>query len=172
MSSAEVISSAAAGLAFVHLAVVSIILTIADVTEHRLPNRVVLPSYAIALILFVAASALASDPGRLLRAAAGMVILFAFYFATRFASPASIGGGDVKLAGLLGLYLGWLGWNELLLGAVAAFLIGGLYAVVLLSARRADRRTRIPFGPAMIAGAWIVIAAVFASNGAPTLPMT
>lgn len=150
-------SIAVVGLAFVYLAVVSIVLTVIDVSQHRLPNRVVLPSYAAGLLLFTAASALSADPGPLLRALAGMVILFVFYFIIRFASPASIGGGDVKLAGLIGLYLGWLGWSELLFGAAAAFLIGGLYALALLLARRADRRTRIPFGPAMLAGAWLVI---------------
>lgn len=170
MSSAEVISWAAAAVAFAYLAVISILLSVVDIREHRLPNRLVLPSYAVASTLLITAAVLAADPERLLRAAAGMAILFAFYLGVRLASPSSIGGGDVKLAGLLGLYLGWLGWGELVLGAAAAFLIGGVHAAILLLARRANRRTRIPFGPAMIAGSWVAIAgavAVAVSRGVP-----
>ena len=66
-----------------------------------------------------------------------------------------MGGGDVKLAGVVGLYLGWIGWGTLAVGAFAAFLLGGLFGIVLLIA--AGRRTAIPFGPWMIAGAWLGI---------------
>jgi leader peptidase (prepilin peptidase)/N-methyltransferase len=68
-----------------------------------------------------------------------------------------MGFGDVKLAGLLGLYLGWLGWGSLLIGAFAGFLCGGLVGVALLLARRAKRGTAIPFGPHMLAGALLAI---------------
>lgn len=144
-------------VAFGALAVISASLVITDVRTHRLPNRVVLPGYLVGTLLFVIASVLAGDPGRMVRAAAGMSILFACYFVARLVSPASLGGGDVKLAGLLGLYLGWAGWNALLIGTIATFLIGGVHALVLLSLRRADRRTRIAFGPAMIGGAWLAL---------------
>jgi leader peptidase (prepilin peptidase)/N-methyltransferase len=73
-----------------------------------------------------------------------------------------MGFGDVKLALLLGLYLGFLGWQFLAVGAFAGFLLGGVVGAVLLAAGRATRKTRIPFGPSMLAGALL---AVFA--GAP-----
>ena len=66
--------------------------------------------------------------------------------------------GDVKLAAVLGLYLGWLGWGVLAVGAFAAFLLGGIFAIALLLIGRARRRTAIPFGPWMIAGTWLGIA--------------
>jgi leader peptidase (prepilin peptidase)/N-methyltransferase len=66
-----------------------------------------------------------------------------------------MGLGDVKLAGLLGLYLGYLGWGPLVVGAFAAFLLGGLYALTLITLRRAGRKSGIPFGPWMLAGAWV-----------------
>jgi leader peptidase (prepilin peptidase)/N-methyltransferase len=66
-----------------------------------------------------------------------------------------MGWGDVKLAAVLGLYLGFLGWGNLLVGAFAAFLFGGVFGIGLMLARRAGRKTQIPFGPWMIAGAWV-----------------
>ncbi|GAA3207325.1 A24 family peptidase [Microbacterium terregens] len=169
MSGAE-LAPFVSGIAFAYLAGVSIVLVVIDLSSHRLPNRVVLPSYVVALLLFAAASALTADPGRLLRTVAGMVILFACYFAMRLASPGSLGGGDVKLAGLLGLYFGWIGWSAILIGTAAAFLIGGTQAIAMILMRRADRRTRIAFGPAMLAGAWVAIIAAALPTLLPTPP--
>ena len=70
-----------------------------------------------------------------------------------------MGFGDVKLAGLLGLYLGWLGWIELAVGAFAAFLFGGLVGLALLVTGRAGRKSHLPFGPFMLVGALLAILA-------------
>jgi leader peptidase (prepilin peptidase)/N-methyltransferase len=67
--------------------------------------------------------------------------------------------GDVKLAGVLGLFLGYLGFAPLIVGVFAAFLLGGLVGVGMLLTRRGTRRTAIPFGPWMLAGAWLGILA-------------
>jgi leader peptidase (prepilin peptidase)/N-methyltransferase len=56
------------------------------------------------------------------------------------------------------MYLGWLGWSELLVGAFGGFLLGGLSGLGLMLAGRAGRKTMIPFGPFMLAGAWLAIA--------------
>ncbi len=108
--------------------------------------------------LLALASWASGDWGALLRAVIGSAGLFALYFVIAFISPRGMGMGDVKLAAVLGLYLGWLGWGPLAVGAFAAFLLGGVFAVALLIARRARRGTAIPFGPWMIAGAWLGIA--------------
>ncbi len=65
--------------------------------------------------------------------------------------------GDVKLAALLGLYLGWLGWTAVLLGALAGFVVQAVAALVLLAARRITLRGDLPFGPAMLIGAALVV---------------
>ena len=85
--------------------------------------------------------------------------MFAVYVVMLVVYPAGMGFGDVKLAGVLGLFLGWVGSGALVVGWFAAFLLGGLYSVGLLVARRAQRRTGIPFGPWMLAGALAGIAA-------------
>ncbi|TWX38611.1 prepilin peptidase [Frigoribacterium sp. ACAM 257] len=142
-------------VAFLWLAGASVALAIIDVEHHRLPDAIVLPSYVVGLVLLGASSALSGEWDALLRGVVGMAALFVFYLALALVKPGAMGLGDVKLAGVLGLWLGWLGWGELVVGAFAAFLLGGLFSVVLLATRRAQRTGGIPFGPWMLAGAWV-----------------
>lgn len=142
-------------VAYLYFASVSIALTLIDIDTHRLPNAIVLPSYVVAAALLASASAMSGDWEALLRAGIGMVSLYAFYFALRLIRPAGMGGGDVKLAGVVGLFLGYAGWAPLAIGAFAAFVLGGIYGVALMILRRAGRTSAIPFGPWMIAGAWL-----------------
>jgi leader peptidase (prepilin peptidase)/N-methyltransferase len=87
--------------------------------------------------------------GRIL---AGGAVLWLFYFILRMVYPPGMGFGDVKLAGVLGLYLGYLGWGHVFAGTFAAFLLGGLWSLGLLAARRGTLKSDIPFGPFMLAG--------------------
>jgi len=142
-------------VAYLYFASISIALTLIDVDVHRLPNSIVLPSYLVAGILFTLACLFGAPWQSLLRAAIAMAALYAFYFIVRLISPRGMGGGDVKLAGVVGLYLGWAGWAALAVGAFAAFVLGGVFGLILIAARRAGRKTAIPFGPWMILGAWV-----------------
>ncbi|MDR7113312.1 leader peptidase (prepilin peptidase)/N-methyltransferase [Microbacterium trichothecenolyticum] len=140
--------------AFLYFAAISIVLTLIDLETHRLPNSIVLPSYLVSGLLFTVAAWLTGEWGLLLGAGVGMAVLYLFYFLLRAARPGGMGGGDVKLAGVIGIYLGWLGWGALAVGAFAAFLYGGVFGIALMLLRRAGRKTAIPFGPWMILGAW------------------
>lgn len=142
---------------FLYLAAVSVALALIDLETHTLPNRIVLPSYPVGAVLLTAAAALMGEPARMFAALIGAGGLFGVYCLMALAYPAGMGWGDVKLAGVLGLYLGWLGWGQLAVGAFSAFLLGGLFALVLLATRRVSRRSGIPFGPWMLAGAWLGI---------------
>lgn len=144
--------------AFLYLAAISVALILIDVEHRRLPNVIVLPAYIVGALLLSTASISAGDYGALLRAALGMATLFAGYLLVALAYPGGMGMGDVKLAGVLGLYLAWCGWGQFAVGAFAAFLLGGLYAIALLLLRHADRKSAVPFGPWMIIGAWVGIA--------------
>lgn len=148
-------------LAFLYLAAITIALGIIDIETHKLPNRIVLPAYIVASVLFTITSVMSGDYSGLLRAGIGGAAMFIAYFLMAIAYPKGMGFGDVKLAGVLGLYLGWVGFGALIVGAFAAFLVGGVYAVGLIIARRANRKSGIPFGPWMFAGAWI---GIFAGN--------
>ena len=135
-------------------------LALIDIDTKRLPNAIVLPSYPVALVLLALASwnpGGASDWSAFVRALIGGAALFLVYFVTVLVYPAGMGFGDVKLAGVLGLYLGWFGWGALFTGWFAAFLLGGLFSVGLLLAGRAGRKSGIPFGPWMLLGAAVGI---------------
>ena len=136
-----------------YLAAVTPALWVADITERRLPNRLVLPAYpvlAIALALQWAVSgglplvALVSGLG---------------YFALMLVLSAAggIGMGDVKLAGALGFSAGMFGVDAALASPLLAFLAGGVAATITLLAARGRRGTRIPFGPFMLAGFWAAV---------------
>lgn len=153
---AAAISFVAVALLF--FAAISVVLSVIDLKTHRLPNAIVLPSYLVSFFLLTLACVFGADWTALLRAAIAMVVVFGFYFLLRAIRPGGMGGGDVKLAGLIGIQLGWFGWGSVVVGTLAAFLLGGLFGLVLLLARRARRRTAIPFGPWMLAGAWTGIA--------------
>lgn len=141
-------------VAYLYFAAVSIVLTLIDLDTRRLPNSIVLPSYAVAGVLLALAAWFTGEWAALLRAAVGMAVLYLFYALLRLVRPRGMGGGDVKLAGLIGIYLGWLGWGALAVGAFAAFVYGGVFGIALLVLRRAGRKTAIPFGPWMLLGAW------------------
>ena len=152
--------------AFLYLAAISISLALIDLDVNRLPDKIVLPAYAVGVALLGGAAALEQDWIALGRMAAGAGILFAVYFTLALISPRGMGMGDVKLAGVLGLFLASLGWGQLAVGAGAAFILGGLFGIALIVSKRAGRKTGIPFGPWMLAGAWIGIFAggVIAGN--------
>jgi leader peptidase (prepilin peptidase)/N-methyltransferase len=142
-------------VAFLYLAAVSVALAMIDLDTHTLPNKILLPAYPVGAVLLTAAALAGGDPGRLLSALIGAAALFGLYLALALISPGGMGLGDVKLAGVLGLYLGWLGWAPLGVGAFGAFLLGGVFGIGLLVTRKAGRRSSIPFGPWMLLAAWL-----------------
>jgi leader peptidase (prepilin peptidase)/N-methyltransferase len=148
---------AAALPAFLYLGAVGVALALIDLDLKRLPNALTLPSYAVGVVLLGAAALAGGDGWSIVRALAGMAVLYVFYFLLVAVYPAGMGFGDVKLAGVLGLYLGYLGWSDLAVGAVLGFLLGGVSGAVLLATRRAGRKSAIPFGPFMIAGALLAV---------------
>ncbi|HEX7538204.1 MAG TPA: prepilin peptidase [Dermatophilaceae bacterium] len=145
--------------AYLYLGAVGAALTLIDLDVHRLPDLIVLPSYPIALVLLLVPTVVTGHWGYLLRAVLAGLALFVVYFVLALVSPGGggLGFGDVKLAGVLGLLLGWLGWGPVVVSVMAAFLIGGVLALALLLARRASRSTQIAFGPSMILGAWVAL---------------
>lgn len=155
--------------ALLYWTAIGIALTLIDLDHHRLPNAIVLPSYIVTAVLLVLASVLTGDYARLLSAAIGCAALFALYWILAMAYPGGMGFGDVKLAGALGMLLGWLGWAPLIVGGFSAFLIGGLVGALLMIGRRATRKSRIPFGPFMLVGAAV---GIFAGVGIANLYLT
>lgn len=144
--------------AYLYLAAIGIALALIDIDVRRLPNAIVLPAYVVLPVLLAVASWGTDSWPALLRAVIGGAVLYAFYFLLVLAYPRGMGFGDVKLAGILGAALAWVGWGALVVGAFAAFFVGGLFSVVLLVSGRASRKSAIPFGPWMILGCAIGVA--------------
>jgi len=155
---AEVAASALCLMAFLLLAAVTPVLASVDFAVHRLPNAIVLPVFCGAAVLFCAASVVSGQSESLIRSLIGCATLSVFYLLLVLIQPGGMGFGDVKLSAVLGLYLGWAGWGPLLLGGLSAFVLGGLVGLVMLALRHGSWTTAIPFGPWMLAGAWLGIA--------------
>lgn len=138
-------------------AAASTVLALVDLAEKRLPNAVIFPTLGAVAVLLVPPTLVAGDWIALPWAAIGSAAMFAVYFVLALISPSSMGMGDVKLALVIGLLLGWFGLNAWLYGLLAAFVVGGVVAVVALLLRRVTLRGSIPFGPSMIIGALIAL---------------
>ena len=145
--------------AYLYLGAIGAALTLIDLDVHRLPDLIVLPSYPIAFVLLLVPTVVSGDWGALLRGVLAGLALFVGYLVLALVSPGGggLGFGDVKLAGVLGLLLGWLGWSPAIVSVLAAFVVGGVIALILLLARRASRSSFIAFGPSMILGAWVAL---------------
>ena len=153
------------------LAACAVPLVFIDAAVHRLPDAATVPAYAGTVLLLLVAAATASPANAgaaspvaaagpwpvLLRAVLGGFALAGFYLVLLLVSPASMGLGDVKLAASLGTMLAWFGWRMLIAGGFAGFALAGLYGAALLVTHRATPKSQIPFGPFMIAGAFLVI---------------
>ena len=143
--------------AYLFLAGTGVLLGLIDAKHTLLPDRVTLPSIGITTALLALAALGTGEWPAFARAVLGAVILFVVFFVLVLVSPRSIGMGDAKLAALLGLGLGWLGTTALVLGVAAGFVVQAVLALALLVTRRIGLRGELPFGPAMLVGAALVI---------------
>lgn len=139
--------------AFAALSVACALLVTIDLAVHRLPDKIVLPMYPVVFVGLTVTASMFGVWGSLGRAAAAAAVLLICYFILAYINPSGLGLGDVKLAGLLGAFLGWLGWPAVLAGTLAAFAINAVVAIVLLAMRRVGIKSGIAFGPAMVVGA-------------------
>ena len=105
--------------AFGYLAIVGVALSQVDSAVQRLPDRLTLPAYPALILLLAVAAAITGDWSGFGRALLGGLATAAGYLALGVLSRGQVGGGDIKLAGLIGLVLGWLGWHTLIAGAFA-----------------------------------------------------
>jgi leader peptidase (prepilin peptidase)/N-methyltransferase len=150
-------AGSAAVLAFGFLGMLSVALSGIDIAVHRLPDKLTLPAYPVLILLLGIAAVAGHSGAALLRALLGGVALTCAYFLLAVLRPGQLGAGDIKLAGLTGLALGWLGWPVLILGAALAFVLSALVSLGLLAARRISLRDSICFGPFMLGGALVAI---------------
>lgn len=139
----------------VPLVPVGIALSVVDWHTKLLPRVVVLPATLATILLVVVVGLVTDEREALVRALLAMVVARSFFWVLWFVRSAGMGFGDVRLAALLGLALGWAGWDQLALGVWSSFVLFAVPALVVVVARR-DRtllKRSFPFGPFMVAGA-------------------
>jgi leader peptidase (prepilin peptidase)/N-methyltransferase len=139
-------------LALGFFGVLGVALAVIDIATQRLPDPLTLPAYPILIMLLVIAALASHDFAALVRALLGGLALAGAFLMLALVRPGQLGGGDIKLAGIAGLALGWLGWPTLIAGTALAFVLSALVSLALIAARRLTLRSAICFGPFLVGG--------------------
>jgi leader peptidase (prepilin peptidase)/N-methyltransferase len=132
-------------------------LALIDLDHQLIPNRVLFPSLGVGFVLLAVGAIVEGDAAELLRGVGGGVTYFVVLLAIGLLARGGFGMGDVKLAFLLGLFLGFVGWGELAVGALLAILLGGVASILLLVLTKRGRRAKFAYGPYLVAGAWAAV---------------
>lgn len=146
-------------LAFGFFGVLAVALAAIDIAVQRLPDRLTLPAYPILITLLTGAAIVGHDFAALLRALLAGLALAGVFLLLALIRPGQLGGGDIKLAGVAGLALGWLGWPILIAGVALGFVLSAIAGVALLAARRVTLHSAMCFGPFLLAGALLAMLA-------------
>ena len=145
-------------IAYSWLAATAVPLAKLDWSTQRLPTKLLWPTGLILAVLLTLAAVINGNVYPLVRAVTGMIILLAFYGCIYFVCPGHLGGGDVRLGGVLGLALGWTGWTTIVTGTLLTWTVAAAAILALHAFGRLPADRRIPLGPFLIIGA---LAAVF-----------
>lgn len=139
----EIPGIALAGWLFASILIMS---AFTDIETGLIPNRITYPGMVIGLLLSVFTVGV-------LNALAGLLLFAGSFLGLALLSKGGLGGGDVKLAGVIGAFLGW---QSSITTFVISSLAGGIWAVLLLAAGRVNRKSSMKFGPFLAASAWLV----------------
>jgi leader peptidase (prepilin peptidase)/N-methyltransferase len=136
--------------ALILLAVLGVQLARVDIALHLLPNQLVIILLVAGVLLLAAPLIFGQQADDFLRALISAAILFAVYVILALISPGAIGMGDVKLAAPIGLYLGYLGWSQLLYGGLLGFIVNGISTAIIVGGKRRNKAKEVAHGPAML----------------------
>ncbi|MDT4891067.1 MAG: leader peptidase (prepilin peptidase) / N-methyltransferase [Pseudonocardiales bacterium] len=142
--------------AYLYLAAVGIVLAMLEFDVRRVPDVIVLPSYVVSVLLLMPAGAAQGDWNPAQRSLLGMAAFIVIFFVLMLAYPFAVTGSDVKLAGLLGLDLGWVSWGTVLIGMLGSFALVGFGGVALAGNRRPAAHA-VPFAPCLILSAVLAL---------------
>jgi leader peptidase (prepilin peptidase)/N-methyltransferase len=131
--------------------------SIIDYTTHRLPRGVTFRAAIVGWPLLALAAINHDDNGRIGVMFASFIVTLVLFVLLAAISRGGIGGGDVRLAPVLAMFLGWLGASHVYIGLGSGFILGGVVAAGMLITRRASTSTRIAFGPFLCIGAVIAV---------------
>lgn len=147
-----------AGAGPAYVLAVAIPLTVFDIRQRRLPNKLVLPGFPVTFLGQLAASIAAQDFWPMLWAFMSAVIVFALALLANRAG--AMGMGDVKLLALIAIALGWWGAPLLLLALTTGFFVAAFVVLGYLVAGRHKLSSTIPLGPYLLFGAGVATTAL------------
>lgn len=145
--------------AYLVLSAGCVTLSAIDFDTKTLPTRLVYLTGALGAAPLIATAAVNHDRAGLVRAAISGAVVATMFFITWFIAPNGIGFGDVRFAGVLAVFLGWLGFGYVFVGLTLAFVAGAVVGITLMIFGRAGRKTAVPFGPFLALGALVAILA-------------
>lgn len=137
------------------LGVSGALLVTSDLAVMRLPDPVMAVAYPAFLLPLLVTALATGQWSRLGMSLLAGIVLLLFYLVNALLFRGGIFLGDVKYAGLLGVWLGWFGWGQVVWGTLLAGLLGGLVGIAIIVSRRGNRRSEFPYGPMMAVGAWL-----------------
>ena len=140
-------------------------LTVTDVQTKLIPNRILGPATVAGSVLLAAGGLVTGEYASILRAGAGGLVYFGLMLGLALIARGALGFGDVKLAFMIGMFTGYVGWGQVVAAGLGAFILGGLVSLILVVTRLRSRKDMIPFGPFMTtAGVGAVIFADAITN--------
>jgi leader peptidase (prepilin peptidase)/N-methyltransferase len=141
--------------AFVVFGTATLALALIDLDHQLIPNRVLFPALGLGAGFLVAGAIIAGSAGQLERGVLGAIGYFLFLLVVALIARGGFGMGDVKLALFLGLFLGYLGWDALVVGFVTAILLGGVASILVMVLTSKGKGSKFAYGPYLVAGAWL-----------------
>lgn len=145
--------------AFVVFFVTLALITIIDLRDLVIPNRIIYPGLVAGLVLLGVAAIIEHDLSRFGLALVGMAAAWLFFFLVWFIYPAGMGFGDVRLSALIGLFTGWLGLGAVVAAIMLGLIFASIVGVMLIVMKRRGRKDAVPFGPFLAAGAAVTVLA-------------
>ena len=133
--------------------------TLTDFCTHRLARGVTMRAALAGGPLLTLAAINIDETARIATMFGAFIATLVFFLVLSFISKGGIGSGDVRLAPVLAMFLGWMGWSHVYMGLASGFILGGIWALALVFTGKANRSSRIAFGPFLCAGA---VATLFA----------
>jgi leader peptidase (prepilin peptidase)/N-methyltransferase len=143
--------------AYLWFVAITIILSLTDLDRKLIPNRILYPATVTGAVLLTAGSLADWDLSSLGRALLGGLAYLVFLYLVYLVARGGFGFGDVKLGFFIGMFAAYIGWPALFISVVAAFIIGAIVSVILLVLRIKGRKDPIPFGPYMVAAAYLAL---------------
>jgi leader peptidase (prepilin peptidase)/N-methyltransferase len=145
--------------AYCVLALALVILADVDLEHRRLPVAIVYPALIAGAALLVLSAVATRNWQALEWAAIGGASMFVIFAAIWFATRGGMGFGDVRLAGLCGMFLGYFGWRIVAVGFLATAVIAGVVGIALFATGNATRKTALPYGPFLAVGTMVGVLA-------------